>query len=170
MFWWWFDSENQLLVKYLRKAGALTGIFRLAGLTIGERGGGKGAEGNMDWNNTCQTSLETYQWSSLFIFTTYYIYYIVNWNPISYVATVNCMWCQCWPFLFIEFVYTSPQTVEAEWKKYTKAYQTPRNFLEFMAGGGLIPGEYIWFCIAQEMEVCVIFHKQLGVCVVAVSS
>ena len=37
-----------------------------------------------------------------------------------------------------------------------------------MAGGGLIPGEYIWFCIAQEMEVCVIFHKQLGVCVVAV--
>ena len=80
------------------------------------------------------------------------------------------MWCQCWPFLFIEFDYTSPKTVEAEWKKYTKAYQTPRNFLEFMAGGGLIPGEYIWFCIAQEMEVCVIFHKQLGVCVVVVSS
>ena len=39
----------------------------------------------------------------------------------------------------------------------------PRNILEFIVGEVLIPGAYTWICIAQEMEVCVIFHKQLGV-------
>lgn len=45
---------------------------------------GKGVEGNMDWNITCQTSLETYHRSSLFRFAPYFIYYLVNSNVISY--------------------------------------------------------------------------------------
>lgn len=84
-FWWWLYSKNWQLVELFKKSRNLNCNFQIdRRLTIEAGGVGKGAEGNMDWNNTCQTSLETYYWSSLFKFATYCIYYFVNWNVISY--------------------------------------------------------------------------------------